>query len=118
MYRLESIDLGTYRGANYVLVGFVEPEPAERAAYDPDTDADNYGVTLVRVGTGPLETNTEIVRLDTSHGQPHVDRVYLPPDADTTRKIWLDDDYTYTRMKQYVVSNWQWFVDAYVQYQD
>lgn len=110
MHRFEAIDLGTYRGDDYFLVGFVEPDPEARAEFDPDRDARNYGVSLVRSGTSPLEENTQIVRMDTAHERPHLDLVYLPPDAES-RKRWLDSGYTYRRMRKYLLVNWRTFVD-------
>jgi hypothetical protein len=112
MYRFESIDLGTYRGEDYFLVGFVEPDPGDCAEYDPDKVARNYGATIVRSGNSPREGNTQIVRMDTVHGRPHLDLVYLPPDAET-RKRWLDRKYTYQRMREYLLANWRTFVDRY-----
>jgi hypothetical protein len=114
MHSFEPIDLGPYRGDDYFLISFVEPEPSEGEDYDPDEDAENYGVTLVRRGTHPLEDNIEIVRMDTTHEQPHMDLAYLPPDTDEERKVWLDDGYTYKRMKQYLLANWKTFADQYI----
>ncbi|MFB6199164.1 MAG: hypothetical protein ABEI52_13025 [Halobacteriaceae archaeon] len=34
MYSFETIDLGTYRGDEYFLTGFVEPDPGNSASYD------------------------------------------------------------------------------------
>lgn len=66
MYRFETIDLGAYRGGDYFLTGFVEPEPADGEDYDPDEDADEYGIVPARsTGYGP---DLEIVRMDTSLG--------------------------------------------------
>ena len=118
MFSFEMIDLGNYRGDDYFLKGFVEPEPFEGEDYNPDRDAENYGVTLVRAGGHPLEDNIQIVRLDTAHGQPHMDLVYLPPDASEERKIWLEDGYTYERMKRYLLSNWEKFADQYIQHNE
>ena len=116
MHSFEPIDLGSYRGANYQLVGFVEPEPSEGEDYDPDVDADEYGVTVYRVGDSPIEENTEIVRMDTLHGQPHLDKEYIPPDADAKKKVWLDQGYSYARMKRYLLANWKRFVDEALEY--
>lgn len=118
MYSFEPIDLNTYRGDDYFLMGFVEPEPSDGEDYNPDEDAENYGVTLVRKAANPFEENIQIVRMDTAHGRPHMDLVYLPPDADEERKEWLDDDYTYKRMKQFLLANWEVFADLYIQHNE
>lgn len=118
MHSFETIDLGTYRGDVYFLKGFVEPEPSPGEHYDPGRDADGYGVVLVKKGADPLGENEQIVRMDTSHGQPHLDKVYLPADADEDRKDWLEDGYTYTRMKRYVEANWRGFADLYIKYHE
>jgi hypothetical protein len=114
MHRLETVDLGTYRGDDYFLTGFVEPPPLEGADYDPETDADDYGVVLAR--STSYGSNVEVVRLDTAHGRPHLDLVYLPPEAGAKRKLWLDEGFTYERMKQYLLANWKRHVDIYVNY--
>ena len=44
-----------------------------------------------------------------------MDLVYLPPNTDEERKVWLDDGYTYKRMKQYLLANWETFADRYIQ---
>lgn len=113
MHRFETIDLGTYRGDDYFLVGFVEPAPTESEDYDPDSDAENYGVTLARSGTYSDGGNVEIVRLDTAHERPHVDLLYLPSDAEREQKVLLEDGYTYERMKTYLLANWKPFADRY-----
>lgn len=95
-------------------MGFVEPEPSEGEGYNPDEDAENYGVTLVRKGAHPFEENIQIVRMDTAHGQPHMELVYLPPNTDEEQKVWLDDEYTYKRMKRYLLANWETFADNYI----
>jgi hypothetical protein len=118
MHSFEPIDLGPYRGDDYFLISFVEPEPSEGGDYDPDEDAEHYGVTLVRRGTHPLEDNIEIVRMDTTHEQPHMDLAYLPPDTNEERKVWLDDGYTYKRMKQYLLANWKTFADRYIRHHE
>lgn len=116
MHRFETIDLGTYRGDDYVLVGFVEPEPAAGEDYNPDRDADEYGVSLAR--SDPSGSNVEIVRLDTAHGQrPHVDQLYLQPGR-RDRKTALGEDYTYERMKRHLLTHWRRFVDLSVRHDE
>lgn len=117
MDSFETIDLGTYRGDDYFLTGVVEPEPSEGDDFNPDEDAEDYGVSLAR-STLPHESNRQIVRMDTLHGQPHMDRVYLPQDADEDRKLWLEEGYTYERMKQYLLTHWEYFVDRYIEYNE
>lgn len=116
MHRLETIDLGTYRGGDYFLTGVVEPEPGDEEDYDPGEDATEYGVVLAR--SNSTGSNVEIVRMDTAHGRPHLDRVYLPSDATERRKVWLEEGFTYDRMKRYLLANWQPFVDLYICYND
>lgn len=113
MHRYETIDLGTYRGSGHFLVGFVEPAPRPGVAYDPGSDADEYGVALVRAGEDPLGDNVQVVWMDTAHGRAHLDRCYLPADADRPRKRWLEAGYASHRMKQYLRSHWTVFVDRY-----
>lgn len=117
MHRLETIDLGTYRGSDYFLTGFVKPEPTPGAAFDPAVDAEQYGIVLARSSTSG--TNVEIVRMDTAHGQnPHLDLIYLPPAAGLDRQVDLDEYYTYDRMKRYLLTHWTDFVDGYVYYHE
>jgi len=117
LHSFEPIDLGTYRGDDYFLTGFVDPEPADGGHYDPATDADEYGVSLAR--STVVGANIEVVRMDTAHGQdPHMDRVYLPPDTDEERKVELGEGYTYKRMKQYLLTHWKDYVDRYIYYDE
>jgi hypothetical protein len=116
VHSIEKIDLGTYRGDDYFLTGFVEPEPEDGEAYDPDVDADGYGVSLAQSGSGPLEDNTEVVVLDTRHMGPHLDKRYLPPDADEEAKVEPSDEWDYSRMRQFLLTNWKEFVDCHLHY--
>ena len=118
MHSFETIDLGSYRGEDYFLTGFVEPETENEEAYDPDVDADGYGVSLAQSASGRLEDNTEIVVLDTRHMGPHLDKRYLPDDADEEDEVELGDEWDYTRMKTYLLSNWKDFVDRHLYYQE
>lgn len=116
MHRFETIDLGEYRGANYFLTGFVEPEPMEE--FDPLTDAERYGVSVAKSGERPFESNVEIVRMDNAHGQPHLDKEYLPSNVNKPRKLWFEEGYSYRRMKRYLLANWQTFADLSIQYKE
>lgn len=118
MFEFETIDLGDYRGHSILLVGFVEPEATEGGTYDPAEDAENYGVALVDVATTPLDDNVQILTMDTRHGRPHLDKEYLPADAAAEKKVLLDEDYSYRRMKQFVLENWKHYVDRYVTVSD
>jgi hypothetical protein len=70
MERFSSIDLENYRGDNYFLVGYVEPDPDDYENYDPEEDAENYGWSLVQKAESPLDEKDEVVRMDTRHSQP------------------------------------------------
>lgn len=117
MYSYEKIDLGDYRGDAYFLAGFVRPDPTRYEEYEPDEDADEYGVSLVRSAKSPIEENTEIVRMDNAHGQtPHVDNVYLPPDSDEDEKTELGTDWTYSAMRAFLLAEWTTYADLYRYY--
>ena len=118
MDRFSTTDLGNYRGDNYFLVGYVEPGADDGDDYDPAEDADNYGYSLVQKAESPVDENVEIVRMDTCHDQPHLDKEFLPPDVEAEKKVWLDDGYTFRRMKGYLLENWQKFVDAHIYYNE
>jgi len=118
MERFESIDLGEYRGDSYFLVGYVEPDPDGYDDYDPSEDAENYGWSLVQKPESPLDDNDEIVGMDTRHGQPHLDKEFLPPGSDEEKKVWLDDGYSFQRMRDYLLQNWQKFADLHIHYNE
>jgi hypothetical protein len=118
MERLDYIDLGNYRGDNYFLVGYVEPDPTDYEEYDPAEDAEDYGWSLVQKAESPLDENDEIVRMDTRHDQPHLDKEYLPPSSNEEKKEWLEDGYSYRRMRNYLLQNWQDFADLHIYYNE
>lgn len=117
MHRFSGLDLGSYRGDNYFLAGYVEPNLEEETEYNPEVDAENYGWSLVQKKESPLDENTEIVRMDTRHEGPHLDKEYLPSDVDDD-KIWLDDGYGFYRMRDYLLSNWQYYADLHIRYNE
>lgn len=118
MYGFERIDLGEYRGDNYFLAGYVEPDPDDYGDFNPAEDAVNYGWSLVQKAESPLDENDEIVGMDTRHGQPHLDKEYLPPDSSEEKKVWLDDGYSFERMKNYLLQNWQDFANLHIHYNE
>lgn len=119
MYSYEKIDLGEYRGETYFLAGFVRPDPIRYDEYDPDETANEYGVTLVRSAGTPIADNVEVVRLDNAHGQtPHIDKVYLLQDSDEVEKEKLGNDWNYTKMRRYLLSEWQSYVDLFKYYRE
>jgi hypothetical protein len=63
-----------------------------------------------------IEENTEIVPMDTLYGRPHLDKEYIPPEADAKKKAWLDQGYSYARMKRYLLANWKRFVHGALEY--
>ncbi len=60
----------------------------------------------------PNESNTEIVRIDTDHGTPRVDKLWLRPDH-PERKQWLGD-YTIHDARDHLQRNWREYVRRYV----
>lgn len=118
MYRFETLDLGTYRDDDYFLVGYVEPEPADGEDYDPQTDAEDYGWSLVQKAESPLDENTEVVRMDTRHGFAHMDKEYLPPDVEEEKKVRLEEGYGFRRMRDYLLANWEDFADLHIHYNE
>jgi len=118
MERFESFGLGDYRGDTYLLVGFVEPDPHEYDEFDPAEDAVNYGWTLVQKAESPLDKNVEIARMDTRHGQPHLDKEYLPRGTNEEKKMFLEDGYSFERMRDYLLENWQKFADLHIHYNE
>ena len=118
MERFDSIDLGNYRGGNYFLVGYVEPDPDDYDDYDPAEDAENYGWSLIQKAESSLDENDETVGMDTRHDQPHLDREYLPPDGEEDKKVWPEDGYSFQRMRDYLLQNWQDFAGLHIYYNE
>lgn len=120
MYRFEQYELTDgdgYRGDLYFLTGFVEPEPVEGGHFDPTVDAEAWGVSIARRivytdadGTVVHTESEEVVRMDTRHGTPHIDYVFMPP-GDPDRTEPLDGEWPYSKMKRFLESNWREYVD-------
>ncbi|MEZ3145639.1 hypothetical protein [Halobaculum sp. MBLA0143] len=114
MNRYTTIDLGEYRGDNYFLTSFVEPDPDDYDDYTPAENAENYGWVVVQKAESPIDDNNQVVRMDTRHEGPHLDKEYLSSDSDEDDKIRLDDGYSFLRMRDYLLANWEQFVDLYI----
>lgn len=120
MYRFEQYELtdgDSYGGDLYFLTGFVEPEPVEGEHFDPDVDAEAWGVSIARRtvhtdadGTVVHTENEEVVRMDTRHGTPHIDYEFMPS-GHPARKETLDGRWPYSRMKRFLEANWRVYVD-------
>ena len=116
MYKFERIDLGEYRADTYLFCGFVRPEPTG-SGYDPNTDADNWGVSVAQKQV--TNSNVEVVRLDNAHGQdPHIDKEYLPSDTDEAQKRQLSGSWPYSRMRQFLLTKWTDYADLHIYYNE
>lgn len=116
--KVSSSQLRERTGEGRTCSGFVRPPPGDRASFDPDADADGWGVSLARRdvfrddhGTVYRTENVELVCLDTCRGGPRVDYRYRPSDADQDAKIGLDGQWPYSKMRAYLLANWRTFVD-------
>lgn len=110
--------LGTYTdvaGADhfYFLPVAIEPDPATVEDLD---DAENWCVAVAREAPLPDESNTEIVRIDTEHGTPRVDKLWLRP-GHPERKQWLDG-YTVHDARRHLQRNWREYARRYVVYRE
>lgn len=110
--------LGTHSDAagqeySYFLAVAVEPDPDSVPNFTLD-DAEHYCVVVGREAPPvPDESNVEIVRIDTCHGRPHVDKLWLPPNHGE-RKEWLGDGFTVHDAKDHLKRNWREYVRRYV----
>lgn len=121
MYLYERLELTsgeTYRGARYLLSGFVEPEPGDERNFDPDQDAIEWGVSLARRdvwrdadGRVVHTDNVELCCLDTCHGGPHIDYRYVPATAERDLTVTLRGSWPYSKMRAFLLSNWRGLVD-------
>lgn len=111
MEKLRTLQLPSYRGVDFFATIFVEPAPQNDEAFDMPDDAEEWGLTIHFQPDEPYASHIEVARIDTGHGQPHFDRLYLPQQP----KEWLGQDYTYEQARQDLFSNWQRYADQFLQ---
>ncbi|MFQ3476075.1 hypothetical protein HKK80_07425 [Halonotius sp. F2-221B] len=108
MQKLRTLSLPAYRGREFFLSVFVEPDPDSVDSFSIPADADEWGLSLHFQSDDPIESHTEVARIDTSHGEPHFDHLYASPQ----RKEWFGQEYTFGDARRRLLSNWQTYADA------
>lgn len=109
MHRFTTDELGELGGRRYFLTVAVEPDPGEIDGFDPYREAEEWCATVHYPGTLPNESDTEIARIDTSHGRPHFDELFLP---DRPKK-WLPEGYDLRSAERLFVRRWRYFAERY-----
>ena len=110
MHKLRTLSLPAYRGREFFLTVFVEPDPDSVDSFSVPADADEWGLSLHFQPDDPYESHTEVARIDTSHGEPHFDHLYASPQ----RKEWLGQDYTFADARRRLLSNWRTYADVFL----
>lgn len=101
----------------YFLLVAVEPDPGTVLGFALD-DAEEWCVVIGREAPPrPDASNTEIVRIDTYHGRPHMDKLWLNPGHDD-RKEWFDEEYSIHDAKDHLKRHWREYVRRYVVYRE
>ena len=109
MHKLRTLSLPAYRGREFFLTVFVDPDPTTVASFSVPADADQWGLSVHFQPDDHFESHVEVARIDTSHGEPHFDRLYTP----TERKEWLGDDYGFEAARRDLLSNWRTYAERY-----
>lgn len=87
----------------------MEPDPDDLESFDPSGDAEQWGISIHFQPDDPDASHLEIARIDTGHGEPHIDRLYEPDQ----RKDWFGQDYTYEDVRRELLSNWREYADRF-----
>ena len=111
MHKLRTLTLPPHRGRDFFATIFVEPDPAESESFTVPGDAEQWGMSIHFQPDDPYESQVEVARIDTAHGEPHFDRLYEPGQ----RKEWLGQSYTYHDAQNDLLSNWRTYADQYFQ---
>lgn len=112
MHKLRTLNLPSYRGRDFFVTVFVEPDPDTFDSFTVPTDADQWGISIHFQPENPYESHIEVARIDTEHSEPHFDRLFEPDQ----RKEWLGQSYTYEDARQDLLSNWREYADQFLQY--
>ena len=110
MHKLRTLSLPAYRGREFFLTVFVDPDPTTVASFSVPADADQWGLSVHFQPDDHFESHVEVARIDTSHGEPHFDHLYESSD----RKEWLGQDYSFGDARLRLLSNWQAYADTYL----
>lgn len=109
MYRFTTDELGELGGRRYFLTVAIEPDPKEFDELDPYREAEEWCVTIHRPGVLPNQSDTEIARIDTSHGRPHFDQLFLPDRP----KEWLSEEYDLRSAEMLFARQWRGYANQY-----
>lgn len=93
---VDDIPLGSYEGDRYFLNIAEEPN-----------DPNSWCVSVVREAVS--ESNTNVVRIDTDHGTPHMDKLWLRPGE---RKDWFPN-LTQDEAVDELADNWKVYAYRY-----
>lgn len=91
---------------------FVEPDPNDFDSFDIATDAEQWGMSI-HFQPDPYASQVEVARIDTSHGEPHFDRLYEPDQP----KEWLGQDYTYDDARRDLLTQWREYAEQFFENQ-
>jgi hypothetical protein len=108
MHKLRTLSLPAYRGREFFLTVFVEPDPDSLESFSMPASADEWGLSVHFQPGDPYASHVEVARIDTSHGEPHFDHLYASPQ----RKEWLGQSYTFADARRRLLSNWRTYADA------
>ena len=109
MHKLRTINLPPHRGRDFFATVFVEPNPAAFDGFDPGRDAEQWGISIHFQPDDPYASHVEVARIDTTHGEPHFDRLHEPDQP----KKWLGQDYTYDDARHELFAHWREYADQY-----
>lgn len=111
MHKLRTLNLPPYRGRDFFVTVFVEPDPDDFDSFDLPGDAEQWGISVHFQPNDPYASHVEVARIDSEHGEPHFDHLYEPDQ----RKEWLGQDYTYADAHRDLLSNWLEYADRFFQ---
>jgi hypothetical protein len=99
---VDDVPLGEYEGDIYYIN--VARQPGSR---------DEWCVSVVRSESA---ANTNVVRIDTDHGEPHLDKPWLPPAQ--RNKDWLGSDFTVDDAIDHFTEEWRVYAWRYAYYRE